>query len=284
MQVSRRVVLQAAMAGTTWAAALPVAAAGSASAGAGAGVAGEALKLGVATYSFRRLTVEQAIKALVRLNLKYASIKDMHLAMRSTTEQRKEVLDKFKAAGITLLSAGVIYLTNDEAACRNAFEYARDLALPVMVISPQRDSLRLVEKLAREFNIRQAIHNHGPEDTLWATPSAVMQDIKDLDERMGLCIDAGHSARAGEDPAEAIEKYKDRLFDFHIKDVASLSARNASGEVEIGRGVLKIRAILDALIKIKFAGHVGIEHEKDAGDPVPGVAESVGYLRGVMHG
>ncbi|MFI5381633.1 MAG: sugar phosphate isomerase/epimerase family protein, partial [Tepidisphaerales bacterium] len=212
---------------------------------------------------------------------KYVSIKDFHLAMKSTTEQRKETVAKFKAAGITPLSVGVVTFPKDEAVCRAAFEYARDCGVPVIVANPVPEALPAIEKLVKEFDIRIAIHNHGPEDKRWPTPNSAIEAIRNLDPRIGICIDVGHTARAGVDPAKAMLDFADRLFDVHIKDISDPKGKGASAELEVGRGVLNQKAMLSALLKIKFAGHLGLEYEKDAADPLPGIGESIGFIRGV---
>lgn len=239
------------------------------------------LKLGVASYTLRLMKLDDALAAIQRVGLKYVSIKDSHLPMKSTPEERKAVAAKCKDAGITVLSCGVVGMkNNDEAACRAAFEYARDLGVPTMVCDPHPDSMPILDKLVKEFDIKLAIHNHGPDSPVFKSPYDVMKVIENHDQRIGLCIDVGHTARAGVDPAEAIHKCAARLYDAHLKDEAVLERKN--NPVEIGRGVMDIRAIVKALVDVKFNGHAGIEYEKDAKDPLPGLAESVGYLRGVM--
>jgi sugar phosphate isomerase/epimerase len=238
------------------------------------------LKFGVASYSLRKLPLDQAIKAIQRVNVAYVSVKDFHLAMNSTPQQRKEVAAQFKAAGITPLSVGVVSFDTDEKKSRNAFEYARDVGVPTIVAAPAPEALPLCEKLVKEFDIKLAIHNHGPEDKRFPSPYDVQKAIEPLDPRIGYCIDVGHTARAGADPAEAIEKLKDRLYDVHLKDLARIDRRNM--EIECGRGVLDLKSMLQALINAKFQGHAGLEHEKDPNDPLPGLAESVGYLRGLL--
>jgi inosose dehydratase len=115
---------------------------------------------------------------------------------------------------------------------------------------------------------------------MYPVPATAYERIKDLDKRIGLCNDIGHTIRAGVDPSESLAKYADRLLDMHIKDV---SAANAKGNpVEIGRGVIDIPQVLRTLIKINYAGIVSFEYEKDADDPLPGLAESVGYVKGVL--
>ncbi|MEP6755442.1 MAG: sugar phosphate isomerase/epimerase [Chthonomonadales bacterium] len=238
------------------------------------------LKVGVASYTLRTLPLEACIKAIQRTGLKYVSIKDSHMPMNSTTEQRKEVAAKFKAAGITPLSCGNVGMENDEAKIRAAFEYARDAGLPTIVCSPHPDSFAILDKMVKEFDIKLAIHNHGPGDNRFPSPYDAMAAAEKFDKRIGLCIDVGHTARAGVDPAEAVLKCKDRLYDMHFKDINSTMPNGAP--VEVGRGVLNKRSIVEALLKIKYTHLMSFEYEKDANDPVPGLMESVGYLRGLM--
>jgi sugar phosphate isomerase/epimerase len=240
------------------------------------------LKVGIASYSFRKFPLEATIKGINRVDLRYVSVKEAHLPLKSTAEERKEVAQKFKEAGITPISCGNISMKNDEAALRNSFEYARDLGVPAIVCIPDPAALPLLEKLVREFDIRLAIHNHGPEEKRFPSPNEVWAAVKDMDERIGLCIDVGHTARAGVDPAEAIVKYKSRLYDLHFKDVADLKGPPGKVEVEVGRGVLDIRGMLKALLQIQYAHHVGFEHERTADDPLPGIAESVGYTKATV--
>ena len=239
------------------------------------------LKVGIATYSFRKLPLDACIKGIQRVDLHYCSIKDAHLSLKSTTEQRKEAGQKFRDAGITPLSCGNITIKN-EAMARQAFEYARDIGLPTIVCAPDPSTLPMLDKMVKEFDIKLAIHNHGPEDPHFKSPTEVWEAIQNVDPRIGLCIDVGHTFRAGEDPAEAIKKYKSRLYDCHFKDVSDAHGKSARSEVEVGRGVMDIPAMLKSLLEINYAGHLGFEHEKTPEDPIPGVAESVGYTKGVL--
>lgn len=239
------------------------------------------LKAGIATYSFRKLPLDACIKGIQRVDLHYCSIKDAHLPLKSTTEQRKEVSEQFRNAGITPLSCGNITIKN-EAMARQAFEYARDIGVPTIVCAPDPSTLPMLDKMVKEFDIKLAIHNHGPEDPHFKSPTEVWEAIESVDPRIGLCIDVGHTFRAGEDPAEAMRKYKTRLYDCHFKDVSDPHGKSAKAEVEVGRGVMNIPVMLTALLEIKYAGHLGFEHEKTPEDPIPGVAESVGYTKGVL--
>lgn len=242
---------------------------------------GPALKLGVATYSFIKFPLDAALAGLKRLAVHHVSVKDKHLPMNTTAAERKEVAAKFRAAGVTPLSVGVVTTGDDEAGIRRAFEYARDFGVPTMVCKPTRKSLPLLDRLVKEYDLRLAIHNHGPEDNVWPSPLDVWEAVRPLDERIGLCVDVGHTARCGVDPAEAIRKCAARVYDIHIKDIVGPPGKK-DNPVEVGRGRLDERSILQALLDIRFAGNVGLEYEKDLDDPLVGMAESLGYLRGML--
>ena len=240
------------------------------------------LKMGIASYSLSKLPLEQAIQGIRRVGVRYVSIKDAHLPLKSTAAKRQEVARQFRDAGITPLSCGVITWNDNEAEIRNSFEYARDAGIPTIVCKPTRGSLPLLDSLVKEFDLKLAIHNHGPEDKVWPSPLDAWEAIQSHDDRIGVCIDVGHTARCGVDPSAAIRKCAARLYDLHFKDLNGTEPK--SRPVEVGRGVLDTRKMLQTLRDIKYAHHVGLEYEKDMNDPLPGVAESIGYVRGVLSG
>lgn len=236
-------------------------------------------KIGMAGFTLREFTVDEAFEYLKRINVLNLSVKDMHLAMNSTQEQVNEFLAKAKAAGINIYTLGVIYM-KDEATVNLAFDYAKKAGVNMIVCAPSYDLLPQVEKKVIETNIRVAIHNHGPEDKLYPSPEDVYTHVKNMDKRMGLCIDIGHTMRNGVDPSEALEKYIDRVFDIHIKD--ETEATKDGKTIEIGRGVIDFPKFIRTLRKTKYSGMCSIEFEKGKTDVIPGVAESIGFFKGVM--
>ena len=243
------------------------------------------LKVGVATYTLRELPIEQAIQGVKRVGLKYVSIKNVknHIDLSHPSDERKRRAAMFRDAGLIPLSVGNVSMRSGEAEIRKAFEYARDIGVPTIVCAPSIEAIPFLNTMVKEFDIKLAIHNHGPEDKgFFPSPYDVMRAIEKTDKRIGLCIDVGHTARAGVDPAESILKCQDRLYDVHLKDISALGERNTP--IEGGRGILDSKSILAALLKIKYQGLVGFEYEKDGKDPVPGLAESVGYIKGLLAG
>jgi sugar phosphate isomerase/epimerase len=239
-------------------------------------------KAGVASYTLRKFPLEATIRSIQRVGLRYVSIKDFHLPLNSTTEERRSVAARFKEAGITPLSCGNITMENDAANVRRAFEYARDVGLPTIVCSPHPDSMSILDTMVKEFDIRLAIHNHGPEDKRFPSPYDVWKAVERYDRRIGLCIDVGHTARAKVDPAEAIRRCRERLYDLHIKDIDSTAPEGKT--VEAGRGVLDLASVLRALLQVRYPHLVSFEYEKDQDDPLPGLAETVGYTKGLLAG
>jgi len=237
------------------------------------------LQLGVASYTLRSLKLDDVIKNLNRLGIKNVAFKDMHLPLNSSDEELKAASEKVRAAGINLYGAGVIYMKTKEEV-ENAFRYAAAAGLEMIIGVPNHEFLPLVNDLVKKHDIKLAIHNHGPGDNLYHSPNDVFAKIKDLDKRVGMCIDVGHVVRIKEDPIPMISKYKDRLYDMHVKDVNK--AEEDGTPVEIGRGIIDIPGIVKAVKKINYAYRVSIEYEKDGEDPIPGLAESVGYVRGVI--
>jgi len=236
-------------------------------------------ELGLASYTLRKFNLDQTLQMTKRVGLKHIALKDVHLAMNSTPEQIQEAVAKVKAAGLDLYGGGVIYMKNEQEVSR-AFEYAKAAGMRVIIGVPQPELLPLVDKKVKEYDIKVAIHNHGPGDKTYPVPETAYEKIKNLDKRIGLCDDIGHTIRAGVDPSVSIAKFADRLYDVHFKDVSAATAKG--GAVEVGRGVIDIPQVLRTLIKINYTGIISFEYEKDENDPLPGLAESVGYVRGVL--
>jgi sugar phosphate isomerase/epimerase len=239
------------------------------------------LNIGIAGYTFYKFDLEKTISMMKRVGVTNLSLKEFHLPLNSNAEKISEVKSKLKDAGINIYTVGVIYMKSKEAVDQ-AFQYAKNVGVDMIVGVPNYELLEYAEEKVKEHNIKLAIHNHGPEDKLYPSPKDIYDRIKNMDARMGLCIDIGHALRAGTLPEKAIREYKDRLFDLHIKDVNS-SAKDAKA-IEIGRGAIDFAAVIESLRKIKFQGVCSIEFEKDMSDPLAGIAESVGFFKGVMKG
>jgi sugar phosphate isomerase/epimerase len=241
------------------------------------------LRLGVASYSLRTMTLDETIAVLEIFRIKNTSLFRKHCDWESATvEECRAVGEKLRAAGLTLTGSGVVNLPNDEAKLRQAFDNVRAAQMETMVCKPTIEALPLVEKFVKEYDQKIAIHNHGPEDKVFPTPKTAFDAVKSLDARIGLCIDVGHAARAGADPAESIRHYAARVYDLHLKDSKAVVGAMKDIPVEVGAGRLDIRGVLTALKDINYPGAVAFEYEKVAANPVTGLAESIGYVRGML--
>jgi len=221
------------------------------------------------------------LKQLNVLELNAKDVKD-HLPME--TQEEAAALADYAAAGIQLHAAGTIYFTKDEDAdIRSKFEYCRRAGIGVIVAGdPAPETLPRLEKFVKEYDIRIAIHNHGPEDKLWHSPLDVLKAVKSLDPRIGCCIDVGHTVRAGTDVVQAIHEVGARLFNVHMKDLTNFQSKES--QVSVGEGIMPVKKIFEALSAIKYSGFVDLEYEVHPDDPMPGAIASFAYMRGVLAG
>ena len=182
--------------------------------------------------------------------------------------------------GVRAINYGVVYAKGG-AEWRKVFEFAKKLGL-YAVTTEEVGELDLLEKLAKEFDVRVAIHNHPrqPKDQayrLW-DPEYVMSLVKDRDPRIGACADTGHWATSGITPLDGLKTLKGRIVSVHLKDRAAIGKGTA--DVPFGAGICDVKAMLDELKTQEFAGHIAIEYEAHLANNVADVAQCIGYVRG----
>jgi sugar phosphate isomerase/epimerase len=238
----------------------------------------DTFKLGIAGFSFVNFKLDEALSMMKRTDLHYLCIKDFHLPYKSTAEEITAFHQKLKESGVTGYAVGPIY-TKTHQDIDNAFDYAKRVGVKLIIGIPNHEDLKYVEQKVKEYDIRYAIHNHGPEDKLYPNAASINNLIKDLDPRVGICFDMGHNRRDNQDSVADLGKYAKRIFDLHLKNVTA--ATKDGKAVELGRGVIDIPAFVKMLRKIKYTGVCALEYEKDMKDPLAGIAESVGYFKGV---
>lgn len=239
----------------------------------------ETFKLGIAGYSFRYFNLDESLSMMRRMDVKYLCIKDFHLPLDSTAAQIAAFHQKLSDAGVTGYAVGPIY-TKTREDIDKAFDYAKRVGVKLIVGIPQHEDLAYLSEKVKQHDIRYAIHNHGPEDKLYPNATVINDLVKHLDPRLGMCFDMGHNMRDGQDPIADLRRYSSRIFDLHLKNV---TAAEASGKTcELGRGVINTPAFVKMLRKVKYSGCCSLEFEKDMKDPLAGIAESVGYFRGVL--
>jgi sugar phosphate isomerase/epimerase len=241
------------------------------------------VRLGVASYSLRRFPRDRAIAMVKALGTPYVNVKSFHAEYALPAAELAAARREFEAAGLRIVGGGTITFEQDtDADVRRYFEYARLLGLPVMVSTCEPAILPRVERFARQYDIRVAIHNHGPEDAHYPAPADVLKRVKGMDPRLGLCIDVGHTVRAGADVVQAIADAGPRLLDMHVKDLRDFKDRES--QVIVGEGAIPIADVFRQLRTMRYAGFVNLEYEIDADDPLPGMQRSFAYMRGVLAG
>jgi sugar phosphate isomerase/epimerase len=238
------------------------------------------LKLGVASYSMREFPLDRALEMAKTLGVTYMTFKDVHVPRTDPPEATRALRAKIEAAGIAIMGGGTITIPNNPAQIEKEFQYARNAGFPLIYVDPEPAALDTIERMAISYDIRVAIHNHGPEDKRWPRPQDAYAAIKSRDKHLGLCIDVGHTTRTGTDAVQACRECGDRLYDMHVKDLASKTEKES--QVEVGRGVIDFPGLFRTLIAIGYQGQVGLEYEINAKDPLPGMIESMAYMRGVL--
>ncbi len=249
-----------------------------------AGEEASAIRLGLASYTFRNFTRAQMIGFMKQLNVFALNAKDAKDHLPMDPQEEAAALADYAAARIKLHAAGTVYFAKDEDDdIRSKFEYCKRAGIGVIVAGdPAPETLPRIDKFVKEFDIRIAIHNHGPEDKLWHSPLDVLRTVKGMDPRIGCCIDVGHTVRAGTDLVQAIHEAGPRLFNVHMKDLTNFQSKES--QVAVGDGIMPVRKMFEALIATKYQGFVDLEYEIHPEDPMPGVMVSFSYMRGILAG
>lgn len=262
-------------------------------------------KLGLAGYSCHRMNVDETLALLKRLDIHYLCIKNFHLSFDATAAQIADFKQKCADHGVTGYGVGPIYMKKDEA--RRYFDYAKAVGVKTIVAVPYEDGMvngkkqrcasraccEALDGLCKEYDMRVAIHNHGPDiPYCFPTGDAAFDMVKDLDPRVGLCLDIGHNFRAGLDPAASIRKLASRIFDMHIKNVTFDAKKNLARPMP--RGDMNMWAVVNALCDVGYTGCCSLEYESFPPNPPKGgtakdpaiyeseIAESFGYFKGLM--
>ncbi len=240
-------------------------------------------KLGVASYSFREFSRKIAIQGTQKLNTHYINYKDVHLPLTSTPAEIKKALADTEKAGLKIVGGGTIYFqTSDEKDIRSKFDYAKACGMPTIVCMPNVDVLPKLEKYVKEYDIKIAVHAHGPEDKNFQKPQDVLKVVKDMDPRCGLCIDVGHTVRTGVDLVSTVAETGPRLLDMHVKDLADF--KDKGSQKPCGDGIIPFPALFTQLKKMNYQGYINLEYEIDDTDPLPNMIKSFAYMRGMWAG
>ena len=241
------------------------------------------LNLGVASYSLRNFPRDKTIEMVKALGTPYVNLKSVHLPFELSPEQLAAARREIDAAGLVIVGGGVITFDEDtDPGVEKYFAYAKAAGMPLIAIHTEPKLLPRIERFAKQYDIKVAIHNHGPEDKHFASPYDALKHIRNMDRRVGLCIDIGHTVRTGTDVVRAIADAGPRLLDMHAKDLRELTAK--ASQCIVGQGAIPVAAIFEQLETIGYPGYVNLEYEIDVDDPLPGMKQSFAYMRGALAG
>ena len=243
----------------------------------------DGVKLGVASYSLRNFSRAQAIQMTKALGTRFINLKSVHLPYDASPAEIAAARHEVEAAGLEIVGGGMItFETDTDEGVRKYFDYAKAAGMPVIVGTCKQALLPRIEKFVKEYDIKLAIHNHGPEDPNFPSPYDVLKAVQRMDPRMGLCIDVGHTVRTGTDVVRAVTDSGPRLLDMHAKDLRDLKA--VESQCVVGEGKMPIPEIFRQLLAIGYSGYVNLEYEIEPDDPMPGMKQSFAYMRGVLAG
>jgi sugar phosphate isomerase/epimerase len=226
--------------------------------------------VGVQSYSLRNYKLPEAIRHLQGMGVHYVELAGTHLPPTASDEQIAETLKMCADADLKISAHGVNAFSKDHEKNRKIFEFAKKLGVRTITANPQPDAETFgsLDKLVAQYDMRIAVHNHGPS-ALYDKLDSVTKAIKDHDKRIGACVDCGHFLRSGEDPVKCVLELRDRVYGVHLKDEKETNTK-ASSNVVIGKGHLDVVGLFRALRHVKFPadGALSLEYEANPMNPI----------------
>jgi sugar phosphate isomerase/epimerase len=245
-------------------------------------------KLGVQTYTFHKFPLAEAFSKIQQLGLHYAEAftwqelggefpAGTNLNAGLPAEQLDQLKALLKKYDINLFACGVVGF-DTEADWRSFFTFGKEIGLTMMTAEPKFDQLDMVENLAKEFNIKVAIHNH-PTPSEYADPDVLAKALKGRSPLMGVCADIGHWKRSGFDPLQTLKRFNGRLMVIHIKDL-----NDKMEDAVWGKGILPIKEVISELRRQKFDGLISVEYENFSDSQFRDIINSLEYLKSLYEG
>ena len=236
------------------------------------------LPIGVQSFSLRNYNVVDAIRHIQGMGLHFVEFYSKHLNPNATAAQLAENRQLLQRAKVTLSAHGVNRFSKDNEANRKVFEFARRAGVRNITANPTPDSFDSLDKLVAEYNIRIAIHNHGP-GALYDSIDSVKKAVAGHHKLIGACVDTGHFIRSKEDPVKAVHELGPRVFGIHMKDEEKQEKK--SHNVVIGSGHLDVLGLFKALKKVSFPadGSLSLEYEANPSNPIDDMKQCLAVAR-----
>lgn len=238
-------------------------------------------KLGIQLYSLRGYSRDEALKHASEMGFEQVEFYSGMLPLDASDEEIEATKKKVSDLGMSISGHGVNRLTKDAAENRKVFEFAKKLGTPCITADPDLDSFDNLNELVKEFDIRVAIHNHGPGHR-YNKAIDVLRVIEGRDERIGACADLGHYIRSGQNAPEVIRLLKGRLYGIHLKDFAEM--KDQTKGVILGKGHLDVEAVFFELQEAGFPdnGALSLEYEENEKNPLADIRECYAVARAAM--
>lgn len=249
--------------------------------------------IGCQAYTFNRFTAFEAIEKTAqaggkvieffpgqKLAKEHGDLKVSHEG--GSVDQVVSLLQqKLGKHGLKAVNYGVVGIPNNEQGARKVFDFAKKLGLRA-VTTESADAVALLEKLAVEYNIAVAFHNHpgdmsNPNYKVWS-PHYIAGLVEGRSKLLGACADTGHWTRSGIKPVEALRILKGRIISSHLKDLNEFGKRNAH-DVPYGTGVSSLKEVLDEFQAQGFDGNISIEYEYNWDNSVPEVTQCIDFVK-----
>jgi sugar phosphate isomerase/epimerase len=239
------------------------------------------LPLGIQMYSLRNFPVDQALDMVQQLGLTRVEFYPQMLPVTDDAEKIAAFKTKLADRGLTLSGYGVNGFGKNAEANRKIFEFAKAIGTTILLADPSPDAFENLDELVKEFDMRIAIHNHGPKHR-YNKVLDVVSAIEKYDRRIGACADLGHYLRSGERPTDVIRALEGRLYGIHLKDHAEM--KEGARGVILGKGLIDVPAVMEALVAVKFPadGSLSLEYEENAKNPLADLKECVAAARAAL--
>ncbi len=235
-------------------------------------------KMGIQSYSLRGYKVNEALEHTKKLGLHYWEAYPEHIKVGSVPTYIAEQKALLAGADVKLVAFGVVGFNDNEAKAREYFDFAKAIGIESLSADPAKNeaTFKLLDKLVEEYGVNIAIHNHGPGAS-YDKIDDVVKWVKDHHPRIGACVDTGHYLRSKENPVEALERLKDRVFGVHLKDV-----KDAKTFKILGEGDLDVPGCLKVLQKNKYKYCLALEYEENPQNPIHDLEICLQNVRAAM--
>ena len=236
------------------------------------------LDLGLQSYSLRNFSFDDTIAKMQQVGLHFVEFFPNHFPQNMTPQELAARQQKLADRQIQANAYGVCRLDKNEQRARELFGFCKRAGIGVITAGPTMDSFDLLDKLVAEYDIKIAIHNHGPGDKHWGRLKQLVDGTRDHHPHIGVCLDTGHLIRAGDDAVEAVRALGPRLHGLHFKDVS----KDSDHDCIVGQGRTDVVAFFAACKDVAFDGPCSLEFEIEPKNPMPGIAASLEAIRAAV--